>query len=130
MLPCGEAFIRQFIEGLKANRELYPGYKGKVFWIPDSFGYNAQLPQILKGCGMKYFVTSKIGWNDTNAFPYDLFVWEGIDGTKIPAHMIIGAYEGKNEPEQIQPLHALFIRTFASLTLLDIPSFANTMASR
>lgn len=102
MLPCGEAFIRQFIEGLKANRELYPGYKGKVFWIPDSFGYNAQLPQILKGCGMKYFVTSKIGWNDTNAFPYDLFVWEGIDGTKIPAHMIIGAYEGKNEPEQIQ----------------------------
>lgn len=102
MLPCGEAFIRQFIEGLKANRELYPDYKGKVFWIPDSFGYNAQLPQILKGCGMKYFVTSKIGWNDTNAFPYDLFVWEGIDGTKIPAHMIIGAYEGKNEPEQIQ----------------------------
>lgn len=102
MLPCGEAFIRQFIEGLKANRELYPGYKSKVFWIPDSFGYNAQLPQILKGCGMKYFVTSKIGWNDTNAFPYDLFVWEGIDGTKIPAHMIIGAYEGKNEPEQIQ----------------------------
>lgn len=102
MLPCGEALIRQFIEGLKANRELYPGYKGKVFWIPDSFGYNAQLPQILKGCGMKYFVTSKIGWNDTNAFPYDLFVWEGIDGTKIPSHMIIGAYEGKNDPEQIR----------------------------
>lgn len=102
MLPCGEALIRQFIEGLKANRELYPGYYGKVFWIPDSFGYNAQLPQILKGCKMKYFVTSKIGWNDTNAFPYDLFVWEGIDGTKIPSHMIIGAYEGKNEPEQIR----------------------------
>lgn len=102
MLPCGEALIRQFIEGLKANRELYPGYKGKVFWIPDSFGYNAQLPQILKGCKMKYFVTSKIGWNDTNAFPYDLFVWEGIDSTKIPSHMIIDAYEGKNEPEQIQ----------------------------
>lgn len=102
MLPCGEALIRQFIEGLKANRELYPGYNAKVFWIPDSFGYNAQLPQILRGCGMKYFVTSKIGWNDTNSFPYDLFVWEGIDGTKIPAHMIIGAYEGKNEPEQIK----------------------------
>ena len=101
MLPSGEALIRQFILGLKANRSLYPGYSGRVFWIPDSFGYNAQLPQILKGCGMEYFVTSKIGWNDTNAFPYDLFMWEGIDGTRIPAHMIIGAYEGKNTPEQI-----------------------------
>ena len=101
MLPSGEALIRQFIFGLRANRSLYPGYSGRVFWIPDSFGYNAQLPQILRGCGMEYFVTSKIGWNDTNAFPYDLFVWEGIDGTKIPAHMIIGAYEGKNTPEQI-----------------------------
>ncbi len=101
MLPSGEALIRQFIYGLRANRSLYPGYSGRVFWIPDSFGYNAQLPQILRSCGMEYFVTSKIGWNDTNAFPYDLFVWEGIDGTKIPAHMIVGAYEGKNEPEQI-----------------------------
>lgn len=102
MLPCGEALIRQFIEGLKANRELYPGYNGKVFWIPDSFGYNAQLPQILKGCGMEYFVTSKIGWNDTNAFPYGLFQWEGLDGTRMPAHMIIGAYEGRNDPVQIK----------------------------
>ncbi len=101
MLSSGEALIRQFILGLRANRSLYPGYSGRVFWIPDSFGYNAQLPQILKGCGMEYFVTSKIGWNDTNAFPYDLFVWEGIDGTRIPAHMIIGAYEGRNTPEQI-----------------------------
>lgn len=101
MLSSGEALIREFIYGLRANRALYPGYSSQVFWIPDSFGYNAQLPQILLGCGMKYFVTSKIGWNDTNAFPYDLFIWEGIDGSRIPAHMIIGAYEGRNNPVEV-----------------------------
>ncbi|MGN0905702.1 MAG: alpha-mannosidase, partial [Bullifex sp.] len=101
MLPSGESFVRQFIYGRKTVKELFSCVKGTVFWVPDSFGYNAQLPQILKGSGIEYFVTSKIGWNDTNAFPYDLFIWEGLDGTRIPSHMIIDAYEGKNEPEQI-----------------------------
>ncbi len=101
MLPSGESFVRQFIYGRRLVRELFGSVKGTVFWVPDSFGYNAQLPQILKGSGIDYFVTSKIGWNDTNAFPYDLFIWEGLDGTRIPSHMIIDAYEGKNEPEQI-----------------------------
>jgi alpha-mannosidase len=101
MLPSGESLIRQFLVGLKASRELYPGYKSDVFWIPDSFGYNGALPQILVGCGMKYFITSKIGWNETNRFPYELFLWEGIDGTRIPSQMIVGPYEGTNEPTEI-----------------------------
>ena len=91
MLPSGESFVRQFIYGRRLVRELFGSVKGTVFWVPDSFGYNAQLPQILKGSGIDYFVTSKIGWNDTNAFPYDLFIWEGLDGTRIPSHMIIDA---------------------------------------
>ena len=105
MLPSGESFVRQFIFGRKLIRELLGSVKGSVFWVPDSFGYNAQLPQILKKSGIDYFVTSKIGWNDTNAFPYDLFMWEGLDGTKIPSHMIVDAYEGKNEPEQIMHVY-------------------------
>lgn len=104
MLPSGESFVRQFMFGKRANKELYPDYNGDVFWVPDSFGYNGQLPQILKKCGMKYFITSKIGWNDTNPFPYDVFAWEGIDGTAVPAHMIIGAYEGTNNPEEISAI--------------------------
>jgi alpha-mannosidase len=33
-----------------------------------------------------YFLTTKINWNDTNAFPYNTFWWEGIDGTKVFSH--------------------------------------------
>jgi alpha-mannosidase len=99
-LSGGESLIRQFLIGRQTTRELF-GYTGDVLWLPDVFGYTAGLPQILKGCGIKRFVTSKISWNDTTRFPYDLFRWEGIDGTEIPTHFITTAYEGRNNPEEI-----------------------------
>ncbi|MDR3145368.1 MAG: glycosyl hydrolase-related protein, partial [Treponema sp.] len=70
-------------------------------WLPDVFGYAAALPQILAGCGIKYFVTSKINWNDTTRFPYDTFIWRGIDGTGIKTHYISSrkrGYNGKVSP--------------------------------
>lgn len=101
MLPSGESLIRQNILGRQVTRQLFDGYEGDTFWLPDSFGYTAALPQILVGCRVQYFVTSKLSWNDTNRFPYDIFLWESLDGTRIPSHMIQGAYEGTNDPEGI-----------------------------
>ena len=43
-------------------------------------------PTDYEGCGVDYFLTTKIQWNDTNAFPYDTFYWQGIDGTKVFTH--------------------------------------------
>ncbi len=101
MLPSGESLIRQNVLGRQVTSRLFDGYEGDTFWLPDSFGYTAALPQILVGCRVKYFVTSKLSWNDTNRFPYDVFLWESLDGTRIPAHMIQGAYEGTNDPESV-----------------------------
>lgn len=39
------------------------------FWLPDTFGYSPQLPQIMRGAGIKYFLTQKLSWNFTNTFP-------------------------------------------------------------
>ena len=39
------------------------------FWLPDTFGYSAQLPQIMTGAGIKYFVTQKLSWSLINKFP-------------------------------------------------------------
>jgi alpha-mannosidase len=61
-------------------------YTSDTFWLPDTFGYSAALPQILRGCGIRYFATTKLTWNETNTFPYDTFWWEGIDGTRVFAH--------------------------------------------
>ncbi|WP_269542593.1 alpha-mannosidase [Cerasicoccus fimbriatus] len=84
-LAGGEALIRQFIYGQGFTQEHF-GYKSDVFWLPDTFGYTAALPQILLGCGIRYFLTTKLSWNETNSFPYDTFWWEGIDGSKVFTH--------------------------------------------
>ncbi|NLB29976.1 MAG: alpha-mannosidase, partial [Clostridiales bacterium] len=77
-ITSGESMIRQFVWGQRFTRKNF-NYKSDCFWLPDTFGYSAAIPQIMKGCGVDYFLTTKIAWNDTNPFPYDSFYWQGID---------------------------------------------------
>ncbi len=102
-LSGGESLIRQFLVGKQASRQLL-GYEGDTLWLPDVFGYAAALPQILRGCEIEYFVTSKINWNDTTRFPYDTFLWRGIDGTGLKTHYITSrsnGYNGKITPTDL-----------------------------
>ena len=106
--------------GRRVSAELFDGYRGDVFWLPDSFGYTASLPQILVGCGVKYFVTSKLSWNDTTRFPYDSFLWESLDGTRIPAFMIQGSYTGSMDPVDITHAYASVLHKETQETLSPI----------
>lgn len=81
-LPGGESLIRQLLYGQRFYREEF-GRTAEIEWLPDTFGYCASLPQILRHAGIRFFMTSKLNWNDTNPFPYDLFHWTGIDGTSV-----------------------------------------------
>lgn len=84
-ITSSESMIRQFLWGQRFTQK-YFGYTSNSFWLPDTFGYSAAIPQIMKGCGVDYFLTTKITWNDTNSFPYNTFWWQGIDGTKVFSH--------------------------------------------
>lgn len=84
-LSSGESLVRQFLYG-KAFFQKEFGRDSEILWLPDVFGYSAALPQIMKKSGIRYFMTTKISWNETNKIPYDTFYWEGIDGTKILTH--------------------------------------------
>ncbi len=84
-IPSGEYMVRQFVWGQKFTRENFD-YTSDAFWLPDTFGYSASLPQIMQGCRVKYFLTTKMAWNDTNVFPYDTFYWKGIDGSQVLVH--------------------------------------------
>ena len=77
--------IRQFLWGQRFTRKHF-NYTSNCFWLPDTFGYSAAIPQIMKGCAVDYFLTTKISWNDTNKFPIDTFYWQGLDGTKVFTH--------------------------------------------
>ncbi|CAG8529788.1 12341_t:CDS:10 [Funneliformis caledonium] len=85
-IPSGESFCRQFLYGQRYFEHNF-GMKSKVFWLPDTFGYSAQLPQIIRGAGLKYFFTQKLSWNNINKFPNTTFYWVGLDGSKVLTHM-------------------------------------------
>ncbi len=84
-ITSGESMIRQFLWGQRFTRKHF-NFTSNCFWLPDTFGYSAAIPQIMKGCKVDYFLTTKIDWNDVNHFPYDTFYWQGIDGTKVFTH--------------------------------------------
>ena len=113
-LSSGESLVRQVLYGKRFFKDEF-GVDCKVLWLPDVFGYSAALPQILKKSGVESFVTSKIGWNETNRMPYDTFWWEGIDGTDIFAFFMTAqdkhrgklpetpvTYNAKLNPNQLQ----------------------------
>lgn len=84
-ITSGESMVRQFLWGQRFTRK-YFDYTSDCFWLPDTFGYSAAIPQIMKGCSIDYFLTTKLSWNDTNTFPYDTFNWQGLDGTTVFTH--------------------------------------------
>ena len=61
-IPCGESLVRQFVYGQRFFAAEF-GARCQEFWLPDTFGYAAQLPQIMAGAGIEYFLTQKLSWN-------------------------------------------------------------------
>src|SRR6516165_2196461 len=102
-LPAGESWVRQLLFGQRyfANRF---GRRAKVAWLPDSFGFAGNLPQLFKSAAMPFFFTHKLTWNERNPFPYDLYWWEGIDGSRVLAHSFHNSEHGYNSRLTAQEL--------------------------
>lgn len=84
-IPSGESFARQFLYGQRFFKSEFGEYSN-VFWLPDTFGYSSQLPQIMKESQCNYFLTQKLSWNNINKFPHNTFIWQGLDGTGVLSH--------------------------------------------
>jgi alpha-mannosidase len=88
-MPGGESLVRQSLVGRRFLAEefgLGPDDM-RLCWLPDTFGYSGNLPQILKKSGMDWFQTIKLAWNKVTVFPHRTFTWEGIDGSSVLVHM-------------------------------------------
>ncbi|MEL4318553.1 glycoside hydrolase family 38 C-terminal domain-containing protein [Leifsonia sp. YIM 134122] len=88
-LPSGESLVRQATVGRRFLQEEFglTDEQLRLCWLPDTFGYNGNLPQILRGAGMDWFQTIKLAWNKVNDFPHRTFHWQGIDGSSVLVHM-------------------------------------------
>jgi alpha-mannosidase len=86
-LISGESIARQLLYGQRYTQAKF-GRISPTAWLPDSFGFCWQLPQLLKQGGIDYFLTQKLRWNDTTVFPHEVFQWRSPDGTEIFSVML------------------------------------------
>jgi alpha-mannosidase len=94
-LPSGESWMHHLLISKEYfQKEL--GADVKIGWNPDSFGYNWNMPEFYQNAGIDAFITQKLGWNDTNIFPYRVFWWEGPDSSRILTYF---PYDYVNEIE-------------------------------
>ena len=113
-LTCGESLVRQIQFGKRFFKEEF-GKDCATVWLPDVFGYSAALPQIMKKSGIDTFITAKIGWNDTNRMPYDVFKWRGIDGSEVFAYFLSTC--------ECDPRNGVFDHTYTTYTAPINPMF-------
>jgi alpha-mannosidase len=97
-VSSGEALVRQFLYGNRFFQKEF-GIHSRTCWLPDAFGYCWSLPQIMKKAGIDFFATTKIDWSQYSKFPYSLFMWQGIDGTKVLSIMPPLNYNGSLTPK-------------------------------
>ena len=100
-MTSGESLIRQIVHGKRFYREEF-GVDCELLWLPDTFGYSAVLPQILRGCGVKYLTTQKIFWtyNGSDRFPYHYFTWVGMDGSEVTSFLHMD-YTSRTDPATV-----------------------------
>ncbi|MBN1557655.1 MAG: alpha-mannosidase [Lentisphaerae bacterium] len=104
----GESMIRQFLHGKRFFREEF-GRDVRNLWLPDVFGYSAQLPQIMLKAGCPVLLTQKISWSKYTVFPHHTFLWRGLDGSEVLAHFLPeNTYIGRVLPSQLRQAEASY----------------------
>ncbi len=96
-LPAGESFVRNQLLGLKWAKQTWD-YAPRSGWLLDTFGINAQVPQILRQFGITRLSANRLGGDKFQ----DVMLAEGLDGTKL---LVVGqdVYSAYVRPEHVVP---------------------------
>ena len=130
-IPSGESMVRQMLYGQRYFQKHF-GHRSRVAWLPDAFGFSPALPQLLRGAGMEGFFTYKLNWSETNEFPYDLYEWEGIDGSTVVAHDFDNPgqdYNGEHHAQATSTAPGATSRASATTPRASSPSGGATAAA-
>lgn len=90
-IPSPEALIRQILYG-NGFFEREFGKTSCDIYLPDCFGFGFALPSVAAHCGLKGFSTQKLTWGSSVGIPFDIGVWQGVDGSEIVAALNPGDY--------------------------------------
>jgi alpha-mannosidase len=115
-IPSPESIIRNILLGQEYFKKEFGKTSSDIF-LPDCFGFPYSLPSIAVHCGLKGFSTLKLVGNSANGVPFDIGVWEGVDGSKILAEINPGAIVTKirtdlcNDSNQLRTINKLGDKT-------------------
>ena len=90
-VPSSESQIRNILLGENFYKSEFNKKSNDVF-LPDCFGFGYSLPTIAAHCGLKGFSTQKLTWGSSIGIPFNLGVWQGVDGSRIFAALNPGSY--------------------------------------
>lgn len=94
-VPSCESLVRQVLYGNRFFRDEF-GKTSQEFILPDCFGFPANMPGVLSHCGIRGFSTQKLTWGSAVGIPFNVGVWEGLDGSSVVlAAFNPGAYVGR-----------------------------------
>lgn len=89
-IPCGESLARHALVSQRYFKDRF-GVTAKTGYNVDSFGHNASMPKILRGCGLENYVFMRPGQHE-KALEFDVFDWVADDGSRVRAHRIHALY--------------------------------------
>ncbi|MDL2257022.1 alpha-mannosidase, partial [Bacteroidales bacterium OttesenSCG-928-I14] len=86
-IPSPESFTRNILYGQHFYREEF-GVEGTDIFLPDCFGFGWTLPTIAAHSGLIGFSTQKLMWrhkgpHNGSKIPFEIGLWEGVDGARI-----------------------------------------------
>lgn len=108
-VPSPEALFRNILYGNGYFRDKF-GKTSVDIYLPDCFGFGYALPSIIKHSGLLGFTTQKLTWSSAYGIPFDLGLWQGVDGSQIYASLDAQDYSAtlksvrqhKNAPNKLK----------------------------
>jgi alpha-mannosidase len=82
LVPSSESMIRNMLYGDRWQQREF-GRTSRDYMIPDCFGFPANMPTILRHCGIRGFSTNKLTWGSAVGIPFEIGIWEGPDGGAV-----------------------------------------------
>lgn len=94
MLPDSESIIRNLVIGINDSKQKY-GSPMMIGYLPDTFGFNAQLPMLLNQVGIKDFICWR-GINFDRQAKSVYFKWKSLGNKGVyVASFPLGYYTGQ-----------------------------------